>query len=991
MKIAVRLCCVFVLICVLMLSVHAEKTVDSVSIYSFAERISDGAFDGLSLPEDASFYSFGEDSADEAADTEADADADAMDEREKLITSPDGSISFITHEEEKYVKAVLADGGEKLSVKFSVADMECISGTDCLGFAFHVNGEGVTAATAPYADMTVRMKTGVREYTASLSVPVGGGGRFFADVSGIDCDSCESITVELSLNDDVTGVTELILTEPYVSDDYDFTFQRKECFEYMSVISGTIEVDKISLTVSDGDGKSEFLIGMEEKSEESEKKFVKYLSVGSETSCIISARDMDNGSKTPSAVSMDPAMPSAVFRLGGCRSTLVSVTGEGEVTLDELRIYTTSEVSDSTLTPLSFLSIADGELTAKGTLDRQSVKEYAGCNIGLFRIPAAGVAEPELVAQTRVTSRFTLQVSDVSGTAYDYMYYAAIIDKNDEYVRVSPSQFVAASGTKSDVRSLYGLYGVDPVAVYEAGASYAMVDVDLSRLTSPDKASGITAARGGYVFALNSEYVEELDSYMELYRTAGISVYIKLYCTEPIRSKYDDSYLTYRKSSAEYMLRSDTPEAAGMYTAVVSYLCKRYPSIVSFVLSSGVNSVEMTGITYTDAYKSASDIAMAARLIYGAASEISDVFITIPVREVSDRYDASPEVLLSLVAEKLMHVGHIPWAVMYTGGECALPRLSDSIISLQRMNNTSAASFTVYCYAPESFDSATAEEYKALCKSAESTPARTVFLSEELLAEKLGRDVLNGLNRDMKGESSHLFTADAVNGADFDASQVKGEYSAWDFSSVHSTLGWVGGYGIERLSSVPESLYGDALGKRSLRCVTADRADSAGILMYRQEIPVNLAAAPFVEFEYSYECATDVSIVFVFANGENRAEFKAPVGAVGEDGKYTAVCDLTEFSKISTVAYVGVLIYSDSAVTFDLSRVSVMSTELEDGEIGHLFEKKELTEEEPLPLLRIAAGALIVVITLIFTSVCIARARRRDATLINVIRKRRRR
>ncbi|MBR5447753.1 MAG: hypothetical protein IKV40_04940, partial [Clostridia bacterium] len=95
--------------------------------------------------------------------------------------------------------------------------------------------------------------------------------------------------------------------------------------------------------------------------------------------------------------------------------------------------------------------------------------------------------------------------------------------------------------------------------------------------------------------------------------------------------------------------------------------------------------------------------------------------------------------------------------------------------------------------------------------------------------------------------------------------------------------------------------------------------------------------------------------------------------------------------KISTVAYVGVLIYSDSAVTFDLSRVSVKSAELEDGEIGHLFEKKELTEEEPLPLLRIAAGALIVVITLIFTSVCIVRARRRDATLVNVVRKRRRR
>ncbi len=992
LKVLLKLCAAFLIITVLAVSAYAEKIGSAEKIYSYADRLYEGEFDGLALPEDAEFYSSSDEDAEDGKDVEEAEDKETdVDEAEKRITSEDGKISFVTHEEEKYVCAEIEQGKSEVSVKFSLEDMECTAGTDCLGLAFYIDGEAVTGAVSPYVNMTVRMNTEKREYVSKVPVPVSGSGRFFADVSGIDCDSFNSVTVEFSMTDGVTGVTEIILTEPYVSDSHDFTLQRKQGFEYLSVINGNMKVDKISLTVQSDSGESTFLIGTEESDGEDLRR-VRYLSVGSENECVVSARDADNGNKTPSVVNISADSASAVFRLNGCPSTFVSVTAEGEITLDELKMYYTSEAADSSYHALSLLSITDGELTAKGTLDRQSVKEYAGCRIGLFRLPAAGAVEPELVAQTRVTSRFSFKVSGVSPTAYDYMYYAAIIDKNDELVRISPSQFVSAAGTKSAVRSLYGLYGVDPVAVYEAGASYAMVDVDLYRLTSAEKVSGITATRGNYVFGLNSEYVDVLDSYMELYRTAGISVYIKLYCSETIKSKYDDTYLTYRKSSAEYMLRSDTPEAAAMYTAVVSYLCKRYPNITSFVLSSGVNSTEMTGMTYSDTYKSAGDIAMAARLIYGAASEISDVFITIPISDVNDRFDATPETLLSLVAEKLMHVGHIPWAVMYTGGECALPAISDSIISLQRMNNTSAASFTVYCYTPEKFDSQDAEKYRELCKSASSTPARTVFLSEALLEEKLGRDVLNGLNRDMKAESTHLFTSDALTLDGFDVSSMKGIYPVWDFSTCHSTLGWVGGYGIEKLSSAPESLYGDSYAKRVLRCVTADGEDSAGIVMCRQTFPVNLAAAPFVEFVYSYECDTDVNIVFVFANGENRAEFKVPSSIVkGEDGKYTAVCDLSAFSKISTVAYVGALIYADSSVNFEISRISVMSPELEGGDVASLFEKKETPEEVKLPILRIASGAFLVIVTVVITAVCVINARRRDRTLVNVIKKRRRR
>ncbi len=990
MKTVLKLCAVILIITALSLSVCAEKSDSAEILYSYAERLSEGEFDMLPLPKGAEFYSAETESIDEEG-REDEEDEDDVD-MEDRITSPDGKVSFVSHDDEKYVKAQVANDKSQVSVEFSLADMKCTPGTDCLGFTFHVNGKAVTGDEAPYINVSIRMFAEKREYTAEVPVISGGTGRLFVDVSGIDCDSFDNVMVTFSMTDGVTEVTEVTMTEPYVSDGYDFTFQRKQSFRYMSVVDGCMEVDKISLKVWDGDGVSSFLAGSEDGSDSSGTGRIKYLSVGSESECIVSARDAYSSIKTPSAVNISKDSTSAVFRLGGSPVALVTVTGKDNITLDELTMYYTTETETSDLHDLSILAITDGELVANGTLGRQSVKAYAGCRIGLFRVPAAGTAEPELVAQTRVTSRFSFNVKNVTSTAYDYMYYAAIIDKNEEYIRISPSKFVSAAGTKNASKSLYGLHGVDPVAVYEAGASYVLVDVDLSRLTSPEKVSAITATRGGYVFGLNSEYVDELDSYMELYRTAGISVYVKLYCSEPIKSKYDDTYLTYRKKSDEYMLRSDTPEAAGMYTAVVSYLCRKYPGITSFVLSSGVNSAEFTGMSYTDAYKSAGDIAMAARLVYGAASEISDVFITIPISDAVDRYDAEPELLLSLVAEKLLHIGHIPWAVMYTGSECELPEISDSIISLQRMNNTSAASFTVYCYTPEKFDDGDAENYKTLCQSAASTPVRAVFLSESLLEEKLGRDVLNRLNRDMKGNGLHLFSADASPTPGVDMSLIKGTYPVWDFASAHSTLGWVGGYGIEKLSSAPESLYGEGALKRVLRCVTADKSDSAGIVMFRQEFPVNLASAPFVEFVYSYECDTDVSIVFVFANDEIKAEFKVPASAsVSEDGTYTAVCDLSEFSKISTMAYIGVIIYSDSAVTFDISKVNVMSAELDEDGIADLFEKKSVSEDVKLPIFRIAVGTLLVVVTVVITAVCIVHSFRRDKSLVNVIKKRRRR
>ena len=223
MKTVLKLCAVILIAAALTLSVCAEKSDSAELIYSFAERLYEGEFDGFSLPEDAEFYSVeDEENKDGAADGKDGEKTEEDTGLNKRVTSSDGKVSFITEGEEEYVKVQMAQGKSEVSVEFSLSGMKCTSGTGCLGFAFHLNGEAVAGAATPYVNVTVRMFTENREYVCEVPVASGGSGRLFADVSGIDCDSFERMTVTFSATDGVSNVTDMILTGPYVSEEYDF-------------------------------------------------------------------------------------------------------------------------------------------------------------------------------------------------------------------------------------------------------------------------------------------------------------------------------------------------------------------------------------------------------------------------------------------------------------------------------------------------------------------------------------------------------------------------------------------------------------------------------------------------------------------------------------------------------------------------------------------------------------------------------------------------
>ena len=105
---------------------------------------------------------------------------------------------------------------------------------------------------------------------------------------------------------------------------------------------------------------------------------------------------------------------------------------------------------------------------------------------------------------------------------------------------------------------------------------------------------------------------------------------------------------------------------------------------------------------------------------------------------------------------------------------------------------------------------------------------------------------------------------------------------------------------------------------------------------------------------------------------DNRAEFTARELTYG--ATHTLVCDLSEYEFASSVEYVGVMIYSEKSVHFDLSSVTVCSDTKTDEELYELFNPTTSAVDGAYEVYGI--GALILIVAVISVVGCIFFVRR---------------
>ncbi len=722
------------------------------------------------------------------------------------------------------------------------------------------------------------------------------------------------------------------------------------------------------------------------------------MSVSAEKSGVVSA---GNGNERARALTTGDNDCILRFNISDDSSGLfLSFANAGIVSISSLIVYPTNETEYfEPLASLSELTVKGEDLKASGRLRDGALSILDKCSLRLYTVPFTG-GTPILLGEMKAVSRFVFNVSledNPRAAAENYFYIAAVyIDskKNESEIVITSPRF-AYNGTETQnssvpsSSSITGLHGCDPVGAYETGCSNVIIDVYLDRLVGGTE-GGSVVSQGGHAFNLNDDYIASIDKDMRMYEAAGTAVSIRFLISKPMRNK-DGIFLTIGRKGC-YTLKADENEAIDMLVATVKFLCDRYTSIRTLILFSGIDSL-YSGSFRTE-WEAAENAGALMRMAYGAASEgIPGIYVTLPFDGIKaeEKGMKSDRILAALVAEKVSSLGGMPWAIMDSTDAPSSERL-DSLISACRQTDRSIPSFGILMWTPYSTSKyediqtdVLCEEYKKLCDKSGAS-VRAIILSFEG-NDGIGVDDYSRLKYIMKDNGATLLDKKVLTVTEFDLAEVIGSCRLWDFYSSYSPCGWLDGNGISSLgtSGVTEE-KGSLTGERVLRCRMAEGGrGNAGILLNSLETPVNLSAAPYVEFDFvitdENNIAANAELVFIFhSKGGHRAEYRLESSeiAMDENGACRAVCDLSGYDYSSEINSIGIVIYSDGEEVFDLKRVTAHSYSIAEEELPNSIWRTENENVDNRSVDKIIASAFILAAVLFVSAGMITRLRRQD-------------
>ena len=904
---------------------------------------------------------------------------------EKLPVSDDKPITegaedgeIIKLDGDTYFRAVLPAAADDMSISYSLGLDDntqseekgngkseskngiAIDGAYVLGV--YITGDDSLSDADARVSVTFTNSEGKME-SFSATVRIGKPYVIYADMSDTDGVLFESAKLTATHGESTENSLTVITTLPCTSASADSEFLEKNSLLSLVCHYGEISLEGERLTLST-DISDVFLDILPEKGG-SEGSAVVYAAFGcAEGEGTVSAV-ADGSDHTDSSHSIFPESGLTLVRTVRNNSEPLSFrfrSGSSSKLVIDSFGFTPTEEAPSANGSFTTLSYSDGVVSATGKLSMETVNRYPKATVGLFTLPVNTAGEPILLDEIKMTSRFTFSapLSEYPHAHTDNVFYVAVIN-GDEVIPATKSRFISAKSGAVPTESILALHGANPISVFEAGVTSILVDVDFSKLITNASASSTTVSRGGYIYGINSEYLQKLDSDISFYRSIGVSVHVRLICTSTMHSSIDGTWLTYEGTTdGEYMLRAAAMESLNIYPAAVSFLSQRYSNIASFVISSGVNSKAVTGINYKNLWDSVCDVAVISRLVYASASEyLPDVTVTVPLTLSGDNVYAPAETFAALLGEKLSSVGEIPWCVMYKAEGDTPSVLCENMKSTARANGVSSPLYFTVLYNAKDTDGDSTAAYEDYCNACGTSSVKTVFLSVKNLTRDLSRETYSEL-KNYGVKNSLLYDADADTASVLEG--ITGSASLWNFTNTYSPEGWVPGYGMSSLQSAKS--YKDK-SQRALRCIT-DSAYPAGIFLCSLEKPLSLAEAPLAEFVFDLEAAEGTQIVFVFGSPSGRAEFSLGDGVIytGDDGKLHAVCDLSSYAPRASIGYIAVIIYSPKRATFELSRVDIHSKTADSAEVSALMDvsQDEQPESGISPKIIVAGGAGIFVL-----------------------------
>jgi len=668
----------------------------------------------------------------------------------------------------------------------------------------------------------------------------------------------------------------------------------------------------------------------------------------------------------------------------------------------------------------------EDKILFRGGLERSTVSDYAGSMISFCAIPgsvAGDISKAVVLDSVKITTTFeyTADLSAKPASADTYMFFVAIAAENKELIPISVPKYADSGVIPERNLSTLGLYGSVLAGVFESNASHVIVDIPLDRLLVGDGAYSSTAA--SYVvygedgneasvrtIGFDRNILSAIDSDVQFYTSAGIKVYLRITSSSPIEG------LTYLGEGENYGIRLVGEASRSRYAAIIRFLSKRYSTSDGFIIGKSVNDASMLGnVAFENITAYANSLADICRITYNAASvNNSDVLVIVPFSSSSDDGDhlsVSERSLAVILSEKLGYLGDIPWVMMSMLETSAklptvvkyLDKIADAFGS-----NTPVENMVFYAPSEEALTTAyesykltrspddndevinyadfIAQKYYELCLACEEYNPRAVFLSTLELRSGYDRELYYALkNHDNADSGRYIAVFPAVNTESLspDESAVPmAEYTVWDFTDKHYSLGWITGGGTSSCATEYSELFSsyNGLPSRVLRTAYEMELDGngeslgvSGILLRNFNTSLDLSGVDSLKFRFAVTPAdttrsndnfandsSAVTVVFVVGSNDRRAEFTAESITMG--GVQEFVCDLSAYEYAYDVSYIGIMVYASRDVYFDLASVTSGSRTFSAEELNEIFSEEAKADIVPAGDMRFVALIIGVVV-----------------------------
>jgi len=620
-------------------------------------------------------------------------------------------------------------------------------------------------------------------------------------------------------------------------------------------------------------------------------------------------------------------------------------------------------------------TVRDGNLVYSGKLNRQAVIDYIDSRVVLRAVPVWAPYALEngvTLAQVRVanTFSFAIPMTDAEIYAGGWLFYAAILLPDGTELPISQPPMLAGADPAACNLSLFGVHGANAVGVFESNVSHVTVDVKLDALILPPGSTGVICTLGGVSCQLSPGVLAALDSEIHFYTNAGMEVCLRIDADAP--------FVCSDKTAASYLPLSESETVVREYSAVLAYLCRRYPDIASIALGSGINCEKYTGISLADPVAAMEKAAVLTALTYQVARlSIPDVYVVVPL---SDGYiyanesalpDSGtvlePELAAVMFADALQTYGKIPYVLSYTFESDDVVRTAETAALTARLKRVLQQlglplfGDLMYLWEPESclrsepIPYNLAERYQILCHTLaagnRNLNTRAVTLSLARIADHVSQAMYADIQQitDPDGTSLRqvLDCGVTLYGGEYRLGDYLAAVSIWDFSDAYQIEGFVPSQGISTLQTAYSPLLSaDGSYRRVLRSQVpvmlyedSPVGMAGGILLRNFAVPVDFTKMDKLSFTFTLSrdgnSAAPVKLVFLLGADDWRAEY---VVTDVEPGKVmTAVCDLAAYEPAARTEYIGVMLYGESSLTFDLSSVHGYSSTSTEEELAALF------------------------------------------------------